>query len=119
MLELVTKEMSAYVSDSIRSDRLSDQAAALVRLFKGTAQNRIVTLAFEAAGPEGAAWTGDSAAVLSATNFMMRQGGTIGGGTTEMARNVISERVLHMPRERRLDTDVPFRDVPRSRSAGT
>ena len=43
----------------------------------------------------------------------MRQGGTIGGGTTEMARNVISERVLSMPRERRLDKDVPFRDVPR------
>ena len=46
----------------------------------------------------------------------MRQGGTIGGGTTEMARNVISERVLSMPRERRLDKDVPFRDVPRGRA---
>ena len=55
---------------------------------------------------------------MTATNFLMRQGGTIGGGTTEMARNVISERVLSMPRERRLDKDVPFRDVPRGR-AGT
>ena len=49
----------------------------------------------------------------------MRQAGSIGGGTTEMARNVISERVLDMPRERRLDKDVPFRDVPRGRSANT
>ena len=49
----------------------------------------------------------------------MRQGGTIGGGTTEMARNVISERVLAMPRERRLDKDVPFRDVPRGRADDT
>jgi hypothetical protein len=32
-----------------------------------------------------------------------------------MARNVVAERVLGMPRERRLDKDVPFRDVPRSR----
>ena len=97
MLELVTREMSSYVSESIRAGRLNDQAAALVRLFKGIAQNRIVTLAFEAAGPEGAAWTEDMAASLTSTNFLMRQGGTIGGGTTEMARNVISERVLSMP----------------------
>jgi hypothetical protein len=27
---------------------------------------------------------------------------------------VISERVLGMPRERTVDKDVPFRDVPRS-----
>jgi hypothetical protein len=46
----------------------------------------------------------------------MRQTSCIGGGTTEMARNVISERVLGMPRERTLDRDVPFRDVPRSAS---
>ena len=119
MLELVTREMSTYVSDSIRAGRLNDQAAALVRLFKGIAQNRIVTIAFEASGPEGAAWSDESAAPQTATNFLMRQAGTIGGGTTEMARNVISERVLSMPRERRLDKDVPFRDVPRGRADGT
>jgi hypothetical protein len=44
----------------------------------------------------------------------MRQATAIGGGTTEMARNVISERVLGMPRERTPDRDTPFRDVPRS-----
>ena len=53
---------------------------------------------------------------MSGVNFLMRQVGSIGGGTTEMARNVISERVLTMPRERRLDKDVPFRDVPRGRA---
>ena len=58
-------------------------------------------------------------ASMTAINFLMRQAGSIGGGTVEMARNVISERVLDMPRERTLDRDVPFRDVPRSRSAGT
>jgi len=31
-----------------------------------------------------------------------------------MSRNVISERVLGMPRERTVDKDLPFRDVPRS-----
>ena len=46
----------------------------------------------------------------------MRQTAQIAGGTTEMARNVVSERVLGMPRERTLDRDVAFRDVPRGPS---
>jgi alkylation response protein AidB-like acyl-CoA dehydrogenase len=114
MLELVGDLLAKRVSDSITSGRLNDQAAALVRLFKGSAQSRISTLAFDVSGSEGAAWDDDDV-LLSAVNFIMRQAGSIGGGTTEMARNVISERVLSMPRERRLDKDVPFRDVPRSR----
>jgi alkylation response protein AidB-like acyl-CoA dehydrogenase len=116
MLELVGEELAGRVGDLIRSGRRSDQIAAVGRLFKGTAQARISTLALEAAGPEGAAWMDDRAASLSATTFLMRQAGSIGGGTTEMARNVISERVLGMPRERSVDRDVAFRDVPRSRN---
>jgi alkylation response protein AidB-like acyl-CoA dehydrogenase len=119
MLEVVGEELLKRVSETIRSGRMSDQVAAVGRLFKGTMQARIATLAFEVAGPEGAAWSEGSAAEMSAINFLMRQAGSIGGGTVEMARNVISERVLVMPRERTLDRDVPFRDVPRSRSAGT
>ncbi|WP_416565967.1 hypothetical protein [Nocardia testacea] len=49
----------------------------------------------------------------------MRQVSCIGGGTTEMARNVISERVLGMPREARSDHDVAFRDVPRGGRRGS
>jgi alkylation response protein AidB-like acyl-CoA dehydrogenase len=116
-LELVGGALTQRIAEGIRTGRMTDQAAAITRLYSGTASVRISTVAFELAGSRGVAWAEDEdedALGQAGVLYLMRQASCIGGGTTEMSRNVISERVLGMPRERSGDRDVPFRDVPRS-----
>ena len=45
--------------------------------------------------------------------YLRSKGNSIEGGTSEVLRNIIAERVLRLPPEPRTDTGVAWKDLPR------
>jgi alkylation response protein AidB-like acyl-CoA dehydrogenase len=59
--------------------------------------------------PDGADFFGRDAGY----RFLRSKGNSIEGGTSEIMRNIVAERVLGLPPEIRLDKDKPWKDLPR------
>jgi alkylation response protein AidB-like acyl-CoA dehydrogenase len=118
MLKAAQIALSNRITAGMRAGTFPENSAAIARLMSAVVAQRNVTIALELAGPNAAATLPDDPWAEEGFNFLERQTSGIGGGTTEMARNNISERVLGMPRELTADKNIPFRDVPKGPSAG-
>jgi alkylation response protein AidB-like acyl-CoA dehydrogenase len=107
----VQQQLIGRITEAMRTEQLPPPATALTRLFSGESASRLAEIGVEIMGSHAVA----GPHVDVGTAFVMRQAGSIGGGSTEMARNIISERVLGMPREPAADRDVPFSQVRQGR----
>jgi alkylation response protein AidB-like acyl-CoA dehydrogenase len=115
VLATVNRQVVERVGVGIGTGHFPNPAGSLARLSSGVTAATLASMALDIAGDDGVAWEAGSALGHQGIGFLRRQAGCIGGGTTEMARNIISERVLGMPREFAADRDVPFSQVPRGR----
>lgn len=111
----VSDQLSGHIYRSVRDGILPPAGGTLIRLFHA----ETVTLEMDT----GLAITGTAGVVgaegeglQTGLRYLARQTVCLGGGTTEMARNVIGERVLGFPREYAADRGVPFNQVHHGRT---
>jgi alkylation response protein AidB-like acyl-CoA dehydrogenase len=112
-LSIVQGQLAQRVRAGLETGHFAGPAGSLVRLFAGTASVERAKIALEIAGDEAVVWDADADGRFGLA-YIRRQSSSLGGGSTEMARNIISERVLGMPREYAADRDVAFREVRRN-----
>jgi alkylation response protein AidB-like acyl-CoA dehydrogenase len=94
--------------------------AAFVKMGWGVFGAERARIALELGGPRMAAWKpDDTVAAGTVVEYLMGRQGAIAGGTNEMQRNSIGERLLGLPREPSFDRDKNFSEVQRLAKAWT
>jgi hypothetical protein len=115
VMEAVRDALARRITTGVRNGLFPIEAASMMRLFHAQTDWACVDSALALAGSDAATGRADGSRGAGAFGeaYLFRQATSLGGGSTEMARNVISERVLKMPREAAPDVGIPFREVRR------
>jgi alkylation response protein AidB-like acyl-CoA dehydrogenase len=91
--------------------KLAGPTGSILKVFGSNNSERISAISLEIAGAGAAAWMDGEVAGAASLSSLARQGGSLGGGSSEMQRNIIGERILQMPREHSADQGKPFKEV--------
>ncbi|HSA48509.1 MAG TPA: acyl-CoA dehydrogenase family protein [Yinghuangia sp.] len=112
-LTTVSRQMGSRISAAIAGGQLPSHAASMLRLLHAERAQTEDDLALRIAGATAGIGPGPEPGRtgMVGISYLGRQAASLGGGSTEMSRNIISERMLGMPRELAPDRDVPFNQV--------
>ncbi|MEO8754857.1 MAG: acyl-CoA dehydrogenase, partial [Casimicrobiaceae bacterium] len=113
VMETVRDQLAQRIVSGIESGQLIPEAAAMLRMFHAESDWQRTDAGLIAGGTDAVVGPSlqDQGAGKFGEAYLFRQATSLGGGSTEMAMNVISERVLRMPREAAADVGIPFREA--------
>ena len=102
---------------------------SITKLQQAEFNKRLQNVALDLEGPSAIAWEGKNLSRIErigrvgaaadddsaiASGFLRAQANTIEGGTSDIMRNILGERVLGLPKEPDPSRSIPWKDVPRS-----
>jgi alkylation response protein AidB-like acyl-CoA dehydrogenase len=108
----VQRLVAMRVANGVAAGKLPAGYGSLMKLGNDILAQRRAELGLSLAGGLGAAWGPDDSSAEWSNGFLSSRSASIAGGTDEIQRNNVSERVLGLPREPAFDRDVPFNQVP-------
>jgi alkylation response protein AidB-like acyl-CoA dehydrogenase len=113
VMAMVATHASARISAGMRTGALKGEWGSLLKLGIGVDAPRRAEIALSLSGADGVIWPAAQGEHLGAPGiaWLTARSIAIAGGTNEMQRNIVSERLLGMPREPTTDRDIPFREV--------